>query len=292
MLIFKFTMERPNETMFNDHIIMHHAIKRFKSGLSIVLLAILTISMANAENRFLTFGTGYSHYKVRNTNMSPLLYTGSTIFSDFGYVKLSNQKIDRFDFLSWAGSVKPSINPDLTNSNMTFFRLDFDYMYMHSMKIWKETDLNWFAGGAWTTKNGFRLHNKYYNNNFDFDVISSLNVATAIRKSLLINNHPVEITYHLLLPVLSYTIGPSYSYVLPEDYIVEPEPNAWTFLKSGQFVSLNHLQRVNSLLDISYYINNGNAFRLSYHWDFINNKSTNQIISANHGFTLSTLFKF
>lgn len=244
----------------------------------------------DSTKNFLSAGPGYSYYQLRNINMSPLLYKGHSLLANLGHYIHKGPFISEFDFNFWFGSIKPSINPARTLSAVNLVRFDLDYTILHSIKKWKNPGITAYVGGSWLNKNGIRIHNSYFNNAVDYDLISSLAVSGALKKSFRLLNLDFDLRYQLSLPFVNYSIVPGYVSSFPEKLATTSDRDLLTVLKSGKIRSFSEIQRFCSKLSIDYNMKNDNAIRFTYYWDFINNEVADPITPASQGFIISTLF--
>ncbi len=263
----------------------------WQKGLLAALTWILLVSAhARETERYIVAGPGVSRYTVRNLNMSPLLNQGLMIFTDLGIHEHGEEKINEFDCLFWHGNTKPSIYPSLTYSTISVTRVNFNWKHLRRIKEWEEQERTFFLGGTWMTKVGFRQHSQFSNNGFDSDVQSYLGLSSCIRQGITIKERQMMLDFSLNLPIVSYSVVPSFANSTPRDFLLDEDAKGYEYILSGSLASLGKTQFAYARLGISYYLKNGNAVSLNYHWDITNNEINNQILAMSHGLAITTMF--
>ena len=243
--------------------------------------------------RYLNSGLGAGYIKLIDQGMSPLMYRGTSVNFDVGLEKRKTANIQYLNLSFSAGITTPSISKQLTHSVLYPGNFEINYRYVWKINRYDSTSFHYYIGTLWSNHGNIRYHNVYDNNAVDFDIISSVNLACCVQKKISIKGKKViELFYTLETPVLNALITPSYNCILPEPFLTDPNPGFKTGIRSFKIGSVGRYQQINSMFDVLYYLKNGNAIKVSYHWNYSNISAPVKITNAAHSIIFSTLFNF
>ena len=266
--------------------------RNIKNYLILIIFAsgVFSGTLVAQELKHFTTGGGAGFSKLRNTNMSPLLYSGISGHFELGYSYIKEKRMIGFRSAFFGGKLKPGINPELSSSEMSSLRLNLQYRHLYKINFAEIQKLRLYAGFGMNNRDHVRIHNKFNNNNYDGDYNVNLSFTSTLSKALSVFERKTFITLDFSMPLISYMIGPSYSHPEPWEYLTDPDPNIFTFMKSGKFFTIDRYFLLNTRLNFFHFLNNGNAIGFSYEWEYLRNDAYNHLVSAGHHFSFTTLF--
>jgi len=248
------------------------------------LLIIHSISIAQ-KTRYLPFGLGASYQSVQDLGMSPLIYRGAAFNLTFGYIEEKENYIDRNQFLLHVGGM---INKHQESFSTTLLRGDYSYLHVRKVTSFYNDNMNYFLGGQLAFAANSRINGRLTNIGFGYDFLQSIGVSNWARYKFQLFERDFTLDANINIPVLTFIMRPNYTSI--GDF-TNPEANeAKALLDRGKLVSLGKFVRISNLFHLSYYLKNGNAFMLSYNWDFYSYNQVNRVKAAYHAVYFTTLF--
>ncbi|MEX0966423.1 MAG: hypothetical protein WD077_04240 [Bacteroidia bacterium] len=262
-------------------------------GLSLFALWLLPamLSAQEAKHHWVNLSGGWNYAQMRDEGMSPLLYKGSIFSFITGYETLTAKGIQAVMLSIAGGNAKPATS-GFSRADAFTIRADADYTFMP--ETWSSDNRKYivYSGGSLMNVATVRQHSLYSNNDYNYEFFSSLAAAGNLKRKLQVLKHRFDLDWQLRLPFLSFALRPAFASSAVEKYDPEEYSLTGSALRSGEFVSVNHLLRLNSQLSGTYFLNNGNALRLGYSWDYYSYSKIeiNRVKAGFHSITFSTLF--
>jgi hypothetical protein len=251
-------------------------------------------------NKYKYNSTTISYFSFKDKATSPLLYSGLAIGTSGGSV-LENEKLDQnvlFNFL--LGLSSNSFNA--SNSMATFTKFECYYHLLFNLPQ--------LSNDKWNTKFGFatsitftaRVNAAFGNNSLGLDNMNNLFLSAKSERDIsrkqavikdfkffklkyLPNNH--KIGFQTNIGVLNTNYRPGFAYIYSGE-INGTNTSTFSNLFSDYKFSINGFRIINKLY-FTKYLQNGNALRYSYDWEYINAPGkfeSYQIIIHNFGLAL------
>jgi len=264
-----------------------------KKAVIAVLLCILNFPVQSQSiDHYLTFAPQWSYLSNKDELMSPLTYKGHHGSLRTGYKRMNQEGTVNEVYGTFSlGYIQSDVYPDF-NSRALSSMGEISYTRLVKMA---DTTLGWPV----TSKLGINWHNQVYakdnlrfsNNAFIMDFNSTLALAGRLSRDFTLFDRQFTANANLAFALLSFIQRPAYASSRPESELSGDNSPVEAFLKSGTFESIGDYQQIMTSLHVSYYLNNGNAFRLRYSWLFAHHNENPEMFEASHSISLSTLFK-
>lgn len=267
---------------------------------SIILLLLIFSGMSKAiskehdslrKNKFvasyLTVGTGVTLNHIKDDIMSPVNYYGIA-FNLFPSIIFEREKsINRYNITASLGNMTNFV---FGHSGSAFFlQADLDYYHLRKLKKSPVKGTIFYLGGGLNTSNNFRWHSHLNNSSFLYADFFSLSMTAAIRKNFHFWRNDWYLYYQLATPFISTDIRPNYIGVIN---FIEPEPNYVGEIMDLMTVStFNKYFRLNSRIEFSSVLKNGNELVFTYIWDYYTFRKRHRIDAAYHVLGISIFTK-
>jgi hypothetical protein len=226
-------------------------------------------------------------FKIKDKAHSPLTYTGVSGNLRLGYEQYKADFISRqyisFSFGNGMPKIKPKPSQMLSQLDLTGFELVFQYY--HRLNTFDTEGWNRYFGGGFNLYFDIRNYNLPSNNLLGYQANTSLNAGLLTHKKL---NEVWHFEYELFTPILSYTLRTNYNGMLPvkgNDFAVK------NVLKTGDIVTINKFFRLYNRFSANQLIKEYRQRRISYFWDYLSNKSSQDLKSVTAGISYEALFK-
>jgi hypothetical protein len=264
------------------------------SRLGFFILFLFTANYCIAEEkplRFFDFSFGYNYHYLRDEGMSPLIYSGSAASISSGFEKRSAKSIHRISILFAYGRLKPAekkINPSVC----TNLRGEIDYRFHRLLRKYADGALQLYLGGAWQLLSVARLHNRYVNNDVNYEFVISLSPDAMLAYDFKIREARFAAKVELTIPLFSFYVRPAYASSLPEGFIAQEGSDFKAFWKSGHVATVNRMFRLIYSMDLEYVLSNNNRLSFGYAWDYYRIGDYNRIKAAAHCLDFKWMFNF
>lgn len=250
----------------------------------IYLLIIHSISFAQ-KTRYLPFGLGASYQSVQDLGMSPLIYRGAAFNLTFGYFEEKENYIDRNLVLLHVGGM---MNKQQESFSSTLLRGDYSYTHVRKATTFFDDQIDYFLGGQIIVSANSRINGRLTNIGFGYDFSQSIGVSNWARYKFQLFERDFTIDANVNIPVLTFMMRPNYTSI--GDFTNPDANEAKELFRRGKLVSLGKFIRFSNLFHLSYHLKNGNAFMLTYNWDYYSYNQVNKVKAAYHAVYITTLF--
>ena len=251
------------------------------------------------QNHYLSINIGSGYYQQLDFQISPLLYSGALIGGNLAFESDGNKHKFSIVMGGYFGSLTGGTK--YISYSAIESMLNFSGKYIHSIgKPIKK--IQQFIGGQ--VHNNFIFH---YNQNlqnaaFTSSLLNNLSLTYEIERHFSWKSKQFKIwflkfhqrdrklkaNFEIDLPILFYNLRPPYSTI---NEFSDGEIKM-AYEKQTSFISGNAFQ-LNTNMNLTYYLSNNNAFRISYKWQAFRFKETfSSYQAAQHFFEFSLLFKF
>jgi hypothetical protein len=220
-------------------------------------------------------GIGVGSGILRDKATSPLYYRGATLLFSLGSQR-TDTKVDRLF------SANMSLGEFISEQNGTASSSSFIGLDMYYQKLYRLTR---FSAGKWNTKIGgalvstlnIRINPSFMNNALGLESVNNLMLAGKTTFDISRNRakkfklwfikgdlkpKKMHLSAQLNIGLLNLNYRPSYAY----NYSPSMEGTEMQNIFGHYSVGLRGF-RVQSRIDYTHYIKNGNAYRFSYLWD-------------------------
>ena len=266
--------------------------KNLKCFIIFFTFPFLMFSQDQEKSRYLNFGPGWAYNKTVDEGYSSLLYKGHLVKFTAGYESNadSSKRVSQLNIRFFYGNLKPKIIGGSSTPRIMQLRGDINYRLLFHVTD-PEAQLSIFAGGGFLTTGVFRLHQLFSNNHIQYEYANSLSAELLFKYLFHFKKRKFKISWGVSQPLLSIMVHPAYDSSLPKGYLEHPEEPVKAALASIQLKTFNYYYRIISRTAVTYFLKNGNALRLGYHWDFYHYGKLNKVSSATHMISFSTLFR-
>jgi hypothetical protein len=229
--------------------------------------------------------------KVRDQAHSPQIYQGLTPTVSLGYERIGQNEVSRLAFAyttSMSGlSPKARPRPDLQLSSADISVIQVSAAIYKRLGSYDTEGWNRYFGGALSFTFDMRTYNLPSNNLFGYQVNTSFNAGTFIRKKL---DKNWQFNYEAMTPLLTYAIRPNHI-GMPPMTTGDFSNSFKRILYSGKLVTMNKVFRFYNRFSFEQQINDHRTRRYSYAWEACLNQVAQPLNSTSGGFGYESLFK-
>lgn len=249
-----------------------------------------------ARPKYLVTGYTLGYNKLRDTGTSPRFFEGNNIGLTLGFEELDSLK--KFRFAMEAGFARLTDNgiPEQFLWSGPMFHLQWSQQWM--LRKFADRKVQLGLGASVNSVMFFRSNDAFFNAGFGLDNINTLGLSAGLyfpfermkAKTIdlwlfqwKLNPRKYQLAFTLDLPVATLSTRPEYAYLTN---VVDPETitiDTYTFQWGGY--------QINTNLDFTYYLYNGNAFRLNYQWLALQTSDIFELSMARHRFSVSYLMR-
>lgn len=219
----------------------------------------------------------------RDFASSPLFYEGRPIYLALSQLELNAKRESAFR-LSYS-SGKFGSESSNGQSKVKVFALNYLELFELSSINSPKFNLKW--GGQFNTSANLRNNEAFGNNSDGFEALATL--FASIKGSLDISSNQPKAKHNLAFGLHLGLINTSYR-------------NGFIYTRQAPLLNQDNINygyelhffsgyRINTTLDYSFWLKNGNALQLSYRWDIYKTGKYDPIEMATHLLKLSLLFK-
>lgn len=214
------------------------------------------------------FGLSGTKFAVRDYATSPLIYKGVFSGIRLGAYFVNQKSSTSIDIYSFYGKLRtrnyplPDPNRSIAYNNLLILQRGY------RMKK-KFAGLNWYYGGQLSVLANIRDNQKFYNSNLNYEGFGSLGPLISAGKEFSFEGHNgtrrLLLNASLSVPVVNLIVRPPFNTI--EDFVNLDSNFSMQRIKVasfGKFILLN------SQVNLTYYLQNGNSFMLNYLWYFYN----------------------
>lgn len=252
----------------------------------------------NRPYRSLQFGIASTSSVFRDFATSPLFYEGSPMQYCLAWSKDEGKKERRLSLKYQSGTFKPELKEVNTPSAVSTIYLQYSRLWY--LTSWKKTDLR--LGGMLDLGGNFRFNPALQNNAGGLEIFNTLFLsAKASRDVSRLNEKSGKflflfkyrrvprrrtISFQLNAAVMNNSLRNGYIYSNQAN--ITNQPNIFYNYQFNTFSGY----RLNTALEYSIFLSNGNAIRYSWNWDaFQSGEKFNRLEMAQNAFQVSFLFQ-
>ncbi len=259
------------------------------------LLAIfvgLCLNALGQKDHHLSIKSGAGIGKVRDRMISPLIYKGSQVPSEISYIQQTDTSKRTFDIGFTWGAFKPDINPVYTDSRMQRFKMQANFNSLSRVSKWSKSSFSLFLGGSWNNLLTFR-DNSFAGMTFG-ELTSNISFKPQLNYDFTVLRHDFKLTYNVGIPFLTFMVRSTYAASPPTAFLKDDydKSDIAKTIESGTILRPFKFLRLNSQLQGSYYLENGNYISLIYGFDYYQYSEPELVESVSHNFMIGTAFKF
>jgi len=256
----------------------------------------------NLKGQFLKIGSGAGWFAIRDVETSPLIYKGVLPSIQIGACLYGKKMVTLFDFNFSYGHLTTRNYPFYEENSATAYNNFLSLSIARKIELGSMSKTNLFVGGNLALTANFRDNSKFNNANFNWEAFSTFGPTVIIEKELDLSSDNVnlglfrwpfrdriiKLSASFSLPVLSEIGRPPYTTI--GDFV--DGHSSYFSLKDMQLVSFHNFFNLVSTTNVTYYLQNGNRFNLSYYWYYYDyNPSINKVKGIAGIFSFSFLFR-
>ena len=255
-----------------------------KKALFFIVLSIFTQSIKAQDappvvrERFFTSSIGGT-WQIRKDNLfSPLNYEGIGGELHLGVERISDRWFKQFD--SWGSfNLSRSYVTKGYNYSAYLFRAGISYAAMHRV-LANEKRFQWYVGGSVFSNGNGAVYNGSVNNQLSYDVPTGLAAATFLQKNIRFWRKNLTLSTQLTLPLIAYNLRPTYIGLSNDNFLTA---------QTG-FTALPKLLQFDWRWSVELPLSNRNKFRLTYRWEYLDDKQKGRLQVGAQTFLLQSLF--
>lgn len=251
-------------------------------------------------NTYFDFGIGITNHKVRDEATSPLRYSGRIPTAYTSFFKENDKRIWKVYGGFGFGNISKTIN------GSTYLGTSYNGyagMSMHvGLKKLSSKNLKVFAGGDFMWNGDFRQNFNFQNASYNYNMTSTFGPSAIAQYSFGWNARDFQIwfikikrkqrnfklNYQLNVPLFYHYLRPDYSVV---SHFTDGKAKGFSDAQSKSGF-IGDVIKLNSRTEFITYFHNGNAFKISYMWDFVKIKDKFYTVDSNQHYILfSMLFR-
>jgi len=224
-------------------------------------------------DKYKIWGTSVSFLEVQDTKLSPMIYSGPGIGSNFNSFRTIKQLTHYTNFnlhyFALAG-------PGAANSYMNGVTLRFNKGVLHDLN-----NNNWKIGASTNLEGHTRIYASAGNDALSAEILATLNFASSYSLKFNFNDRPFVFDIRAELPLFAYSMR-------------YPEYSVWgvnnLFMPIGKIKALR--TQFTFIKPLKY--SNENKYSISYEWDFYSfkeNDNLHKLVSGTHLITFSYWLK-
>lgn len=253
----------------------------------------------NKPFRSLQFGMGRTLSVFRDFATSPLFYRGNPMQYHLAWGKEEGLKDRRFTFKYQSGTYSPEVGSNKLKTTSQAHTIFLQYSRLWYLGTWKNTDLR--LGGMMDLSGNLRVNPSLQNNAGGLEIFNTLFASARISRDVSrLEEKKTKILW--LIPwrriprrrTLSFQLNAALmnnnyrnGYIYSNHANITNKPN---ILYNYNFNAFSGY-RLNTALEYSIFLNNGNAFRYSWNWDALRSGEVfNRFEMGHHAFQLAFLF--
>jgi hypothetical protein len=228
---------------------------------------------------FLHLGINGSIFSVRDQSTSPLIYRGFLPGLNIGTDYFSQKLRIHMNYEFSYGFLKTRNYPLNDDNTPDAYNNLFGINVLFCINPRVNNGFNIFGGMGSSVTANFRTNQKYDNASFNYEFIAGIGPAFHIEKtwipakdyvssgffSSLLKKRTIKLSATIYTPLIGAALRPSYNTV--KDYATD---NSQIKIEKTAFASLDKLLAFIGDLHFYYFLQNNNAFRITYSWRFYN----------------------
>ncbi len=241
---------------------------------------------AQVKSIDLILGSGFNHIQLRDKAMSPMIYSGGSMYLFAGMDESTSWYYEHLE-ISYQHE---QIRPDLENkSSADFMRGEINYLFTPTIAACRENSrLN--LGGHVLFNYTHTFHSTYPNNDYSYHLSWSIGPTFSLDHYFNRDNGPFYLHFDISVPLVTYAIRPGIASETQEGSIRKERYDFIGFIMGGRITSLKRFQRVSTRIFTKFKLANIFYIQPAYQWDYMNFNNLNKITQARHILSVSLLY--
>jgi hypothetical protein len=236
--------------------------------------------------------SGASYFYLRDVGMSPLIYKGYNFSGNVNF-NIEGKKFRHYTKLNFHNGGLKTLRHPQNSSKLSNLRGEADFYYTRKFHEIKQHHLGFFGGLNFNVLGNMRMHNRFGNNAYNYDFVSSLNINFQTEYDFNLFKRKFKLTYIAFTPFAAFVVRPFFASSIPSGFLEDFENEKFkSAIKSGYLTSFNNFRRFNNQFELCYYLKNQNALKIIYAWDYYQIEKTHQVKLARHSLLFGLNFKF
>lgn len=242
--------------------------------------------------RYFEVGAGAAYQNLYDEAISPVLYWSVGPAAYLGHLKVSATTHSELNIQASSISLNNRTDEFLKTSVKTQ-RAYFDYRFLLKMPVKlrlgrEPVDVKAGAilSGMFAYKNAPHLvdASKIY------ETVGSFGLSGRISRELYMWDKTCFISWDVSIPFLAYVIRPGFLNIQDD---ADPDYNNLSgIFDNGSMGSFGKFFRLNSRVSYLYRLENGNALKFGYQWDYFRIKTINKAFFAEHTLFMAFMFQY
>jgi len=226
---------------------------------------------------------------VRDEGMSLVRYRGASAGLQLALEERYEKRIERLRFAGSYGGLNSIYYDENQLGFASSIRLEADYLYLRRFRPlgkWRS-----YLGGAGNMMTAVRIKSPTTNSSLSYDAFVTLGLAGALERDFkALNDRQFRFSQYIKIPFVGYGLRPTFTNV--SNFINQEKSFLGESADLHGWMSFGSFGRVVLSSEIAYLLKNGNAFRMSYGWDYYEYNKIHRLQAARHTFTFSALLAF
>lgn len=246
--------------------------------------------------KYLNFELFVGQTNAQDYAVSPLQFKGSNFGAGLCYYNRGEDSEWSVNTLATNSFMKN----EYSGSKTQFVSGTINAYYLRNSKKLTGKKIRTYLGGYLLGNGNVRINPSYFNTSYIYDIISSIGISGKINsgfdfktKAFTWNNQGTEgrekyisLDYQLSIPLLHIYNRPGYATI--DNFASTENTNA----RETKINTWGKTARLTSKVDLTLFLKNNNALRISYYWDaYSASPNYNKLAVSNTGFLMTLMFR-
>ena len=255
-----------------------------KTLISIAFLLITNFIQAQnneiIREKFFTTSIGGTWQARKDNLFSPLTYEGIGGEMHIGSERISERWFKQFDMWGSYNKARSYVTKGY-NYSAHIFRGGLSYAAMH--RILPDNKLcQLFVGGSVFSNGNGQYYLGNVNNSLSYDFPSGIAAGAFVQKNFRLFRRNWVASSQLSLPLVAYNLRPTFIGFSNEDFLTT---------QTG-FVAIPKLFQLDWRWSVEYPLSNNNKLRLTYRWEYLDDKQNGRLQLGTQTLLVQSLFNF
>lgn len=230
------------------------------------------------RERFFTTSIGGTWQMRKDNLFSPLQYEGIGGELHLGTEHISERWFKQVDIWGSFNQSRSYVTKGY-NYSAYLFRGGLSYAAMHRV-LPDNKQFRWYVGGSVFSNGNGQLYLANVNNELSYDIPTGVAAATFLQKNFRFWRKNWVASTQLTLPLVAYNLRPTYIGFSNDNFLTA---------QTG-IVALPKLLQLDWRWSVEYPLSNGNKFRLTYRWEYLDDKQKGRLQLGTQTVLFQTLF--
>lgn len=241
----------------------------------------------NEYVRHILIGAAGAYQSFYDESISPARYEGFGPVFSLGHIKQDNYI---YTELILQGSVANHTRKgsDLLDSKVKVYNSGLDYRHLYNFNLFNNLKYYFHAGGIISANFMMKDAPQLENSAKLYEYALSLGICARVSRETFFNKKKGFVMWDISFPLLANFSRPVYNnrveYLDPENSLIG---DIFSNSKIGTF---NRYYKISSRVFATYPLDNGNAIRFGYQWNYSRVQTFNRAFFAEHNVVLAFLF--